>query len=267
MLQFIKPSGSIVAPGHLFIHLYLFSWVMIATTMIPLLFYTFLHFYFLVLKSTTVLLLGTSSSVPARPLFFHMPFHPRERTIIAIYHVSHSCLFCTRFAGFLFVSGKQAFAKPVGFRSACTTCISSTVSEPTQLTALLKNKTKNPQNGKPCKKKNSFPNGAICLLYRNKGFWLFLVQTAPWRYRLLPLNEYWPGLGDTAPGSPRRVPAGINPFCMSAAVWASQHGVLGLPSHLKAAGLQVLRLCRLQCACGVCWNKRAVLGWGTPGHH
>lgn len=153
MLQFIKPSGSIVAPGHLFIHLYLFSWVMIATTMIPLLFCTFLHFYFLVLKSTTVLLLGTSSSVPARPLFFHMPFHPRERTIIAIYHVSHSCLFCTRFAGFLFVSGKQAFAKPVGFRSACTTCISSTVSEPTQLTALLKNKTKNPPKGKPCKKK------------------------------------------------------------------------------------------------------------------
>lgn len=87
MLQFRKPSGSIAAPGHLFFHLYLFSWVMIVTTMTPLLFCTFLHFYFHVLKSTTMLLVGTSSTVPVRPLFFCMPFHPRECTITA--HPSH----------------------------------------------------------------------------------------------------------------------------------------------------------------------------------
>lgn len=202
------------------------------------------------------------------PYFSVCPFTPESAPSLPIHHISHSCLFCIRFAGFLFVSGKQAFAKPVCFRSTCTTCTRSTVSEPTELTALLKNKTKqkNPPKGKPCKK-NLLLNGVICLLYRNKGFWLFLVQTVPWRYGLLPLNEYWPGLGDTAPGSPRRVPAGINPFCMSAGIWASQHGVLGLPSHLKAAGLQVLRVCRLQCACGVCWDRWAVLGWGTLGCH
>lgn len=158
MLQFRKPSGSTAAPGHLFIHLCLFSWVMTVTIVIPLLFCTFLHFYFLALKSTTVLLLGTSSTVPASPLFFHMPFHLRESAIIA--HPS-----CLPFIPILYKVCWVPFCfRNTGFCKACLLqkhlhnlyyvyCI-RTDRTGSSFKKQNQKKKKSPQTGKPCKKKN-----------------------------------------------------------------------------------------------------------------
>lgn len=85
--------------------------------MIPVLLFACFHYFFSILKSNTFLLLGTAKAAPARASFFHISFYPIDVTFTAHLSHSHFCTYSVQgFAGFLYVSGKQAFEKFVGFQ-------------------------------------------------------------------------------------------------------------------------------------------------------